>query len=108
MISLLIALAIVQDAPASPIQLAAKSFGDCMEAKIALVPATVTPQAGADDVLKQCDAQRAGVEQAVEGMIAAAPPEMQTMARANLKDGLARNRTRVIDKITAMRAAKAK
>ena len=108
MISLLLALALVQDAPANPVAIAAKSFGDCMEAKIPLVPATVTPEAGADDVIKQCDAQRISLEQAVEGMVAAAPPEMQTMARDKLKDGLARNRIRVIDKITAMRASPAK
>lgn len=108
MISLLLSLAIVQEASANPIQVAAKRFGDCMEAKIPLVPATVTPEAGADDVIKQCDAERAGVEQAVETMIAAAPPEMQASARENLKQGLVRNRTRVIDKITALRAGTAK
>ncbi|GAA4001723.1 hypothetical protein [Sphingomonas humi] len=108
MISLLLALAVVQDAPANPIQAAAMSFSACVKSKVPAVAPALTPEAGADDVIKQCDAQRAGLETAVESAIAAAPPEQQAMAREQYKAGMARGRQGLIDGIKAMRAAPAK
>ena len=59
MFSLFLAAALVQSAPANPIQAAAQAFGGCLQGKVASVPASLTPEAGADDIMKQCEAQRA-------------------------------------------------
>src|SRR5205085_4948684 len=67
-------------APAGPppeaiaaVQAASATFGQCIQTGVMGVPASVTPKAGAANVLAGCSTQRMGVEQAVRALIATLP-----------------------------------
>lgn len=114
LIQLLLAAAI-QAAPAQPPAAAepkmatlAKAFSGCVRGRIPQVPATLTPETGADWVFKQCDAERAAIASEVEAMVASAPEDQKVMARGELDRGLAMGRKAVVDGITAMRKAPAR
>ncbi|GAA4035071.1 hypothetical protein GCM10022281_14220 [Sphingomonas rosea] len=109
MLFLFAAAALVQAAPAAqpPIAEAAQAFKGCIEAKFSTVPATVTPEAGADALIAQCKAENDKLDTIFEGMIAAAPADQQAFAREQYKQGMAQGRQGLIDGIKSARAGKA-
>lgn len=108
MISLLLALAAVQQAPADPVGDAARAFSGCIQGKVQGIPATLTPEAGADEVIKQCKAELDALDKAVETVIAAAPADQQAGARESYKAGMAGGRDGLIAAIKSLREAKPK
>src|SRR5690349_11551012 len=69
-----------QPAPAGPppaemaaIQQAGMAFGQCVQAGVPNVPATVTPEAGATSVLAGCSTQRGALDRAAAALVAAMP-----------------------------------
>ncbi|MFD1786936.1 hypothetical protein ACFSC3_05050 [Sphingomonas floccifaciens] len=96
-------------APAAqnPIQSAAMAFSACLGPKVAAVPASMTPEQGADSALAGCKTQQDALRAAVETVIAAAPAEQQAMARTQVDQGMAQARTQIADSIRQKRAAPA-
>ncbi len=114
MLTLLLAAAVqaapVAPAPAAepPIAALAKAFSGCIRGKLPMVPATLSPEAGADEVIKQCAAERSALEQHVEGMIAQAPEAQKAGTRAEYQAAMAQVRPELVKAITAMRTAKSR
>ena len=108
MISLLLAVAALQPAPADPVGIAAETFSGCLRSKVMAVAATITPEAGADSAWKACETERAALEQAVDTAIASAPPEVQAKVRAEYQESMAQGRAGMAQAIRSMRDAKAK
>jgi ribonuclease E len=101
-------------APAGPppeamaaIQTAAGAFGQCVQAGVQAVPATVTPEAGATNVLAGCATQKQTLEQAVRALLAQLPAEQRTAGEAQLNAQLAAVPGQVADGIRQSRAAPA-
>ena len=97
-------------APAGPgaaIQPAAMAFGQCLQTGMQSVPATVTPEAGANSVLGGCSAQRSALVQAVEAMLATLPADQQAAGRAQLESRLGAVPTQLADAIRQQRGAAA-
>ena len=101
-------------APAAPsqesitaIQTAAAAFGQCIQTGVAAVPASVTPEAGATNVLNGCATQRTAVEAAVQAMIATLPEAQRTMAQEQLRSQVAGIPTQIADGIRQSRGAAA-
>ncbi|GAA4815726.1 hypothetical protein GCM10023232_09410 [Sphingosinicella ginsenosidimutans] len=98
-------------APATPdtstIQQAGMAFGHCIEAGLANVPATATPEAGAASVASGCATELHALESAAEAFIAQLPEEQRTPAQANLHAQLAEVEGQVADAIREQRAAAA-
>lgn len=91
--------------PGAAIRTAAIAFSTCVRTKIAAVPASLTPEQGADGVLAACKAEQAALEGAAGAQIALAPPDAQAAARQQLTDGMAQARTGIAKGIVQMRAA---
>ena len=94
-----------------PLQVAlqtnAMAFGQCVVGGIAAVPATVTPQAGASQIMGNCNAQKLQLVQAAEAMIAALPEDRRATATAALQTRLASAEGEIAEEITRRRAAPA-
>jgi len=99
--------AFAQDGPPPALQQAAMAFGQCVQAGVQGLAATVTPEAGATSVLGGCSAQRDTLVSAVEAMIAAMPADQQGAAREQLRTRLAEAETQVANVIRQSRAAPA-
>ncbi len=84
---------------------AAAAFGECVQAGIQGLAATVTPQAGATTVLGGCASQRQQLERAVEALIATMPADRQAAAREQVRTQLAAAETQVAAAIPPARAA---
>lgn len=98
-------------APAGPppeaiaaVQTAASAFGQCIQTGVTSVPASVTPEAGATNVLAGCATQRSTVEQAVQALIATLPAAQQAMAQEQLRTQTAGIQGQVADAIRQARA----
>ncbi len=89
------------------IQSAATAFSTCLGPKVAAVPATMTPEQGADSVLAACKTEETALRGAVETMLASVPAEYQAMGRQQLNDGMSQARTQIADSIRQKRAAPA-
>ena len=94
-----------------PLQVAlqtnAMAFGQCVVGGMATVPATVTPQAGAAQVMGACNAQKLQLVQAAEAMIAALPEDRRAGATAQLQTRLTSAESEIAEEITRRRAAAA-
>lgn len=89
------------------IQTAAAAFGQCVQAGAMAVPATVTPEAGATNVLAGCSTQKQTLEQAVHALLATLPAEQRTAGEAQLTSQLAAVPGQVADGIRQARGAAA-
>ena len=89
------------------VQTTATAFGECVVGGIAAVPATVTPQAGAAQVLGGCNAQKLQLVEAAEAMIAALPEDRRAGAAAMLQTRLAGAEAEISAEITRRRSAAA-
>jgi len=87
------------------IQQAAMSFGQCIQTGVQGVPASVTPEAGATNVLGGCGTQRQQLVQAAEAFIATMPADQQAGARTHLTTQLAQAETQIAAAIRASRSA---
>lgn len=96
-----------QAAAAAKIQSSAQAFSGCIQAKITAVPASLTPEQGADHVLAACKAEQTALESSVNTVIAAAPPEQQAAARKQMADSMAMGRNQIVEGLRQMRAAPA-
>jgi pyruvate dehydrogenase E2 component (dihydrolipoamide acetyltransferase) len=72
----------------APIQQAGMAFGQCVQAGVQAVPATVTPEAGATSVLGGCAPQRQALEQAVNALLATLPAEQRAAGQERLRSEL--------------------
>jgi hypothetical protein len=88
----------------SAIQAAATAFGQCVQTGVQGVPAAVTPEAGATNVLAGCSTQKQTLEQAVRALLATLPPEQRTAGEAQLNAQLAAVPGQVADGIRQSRA----
>jgi hypothetical protein len=70
------------------IQQAGTAFGQCVQAGVQNVPATVTPEAGAASVLGGCVSQRQQLEQAVQALLATLPAEQRAVGQERLRTEL--------------------
>ena len=84
---------------------ASQAFAACLQPAAAAVPASQTPEQGADTALAACATEKTALEAAVNEMIAIAPVEQQSTARQKLADSMARARTQIADGIRQYRAA---
>ncbi len=91
----------------SAIQTAAAAFGQCVQAGVQGVPASVTPEAGATTVIAGCATQKQAVEQAVRALLATLPAEQRAAGEAQLASQLGSLPTQVADGIRQSRAAPA-
>lgn len=94
-------------AAGAKIQASAQAFSACIGPKVAAVPASLTPEQGADSVLAACRTEQTALQTAAETMIAGVPADKQAGARKQLADGMALARTQIAGAITQMRAAPA-
>ena len=88
----------------SAIQTAAGAFGQCVQAGAAAVSATVTPEAGATNVLAGCSTQKQTLEQAVHALLATLPAEQRTAGEAQLNAQLAAVPGQIADGIRQARS----
>jgi hypothetical protein len=89
----------------SAIQAAALGFAQCVMAGVQALPASVTPQTGATNVLAGCATQRQQLDQAAEGYIGTLPQDAQAAAREQYRTQIAGAESQVAARITQMRAA---
>jgi hypothetical protein len=101
-------------APAGPppeavaaVQQAAMTFSQCIQTGIGGVPANVTPEAGATNVISGCGTQRGALEGAVQALIGTLPEERRPMALEQMRSQLAGLPAQVAAGISQMRAASA-
>ncbi len=96
-------------APPPEIMAAGQAFGECIEAGIGRVAASVTPEAGATAVLSGCSAERTRLEEVVTNFINAAPmpPEQKTAALAQMRSQFAAAEGQIAAGIRQSRAAPA-
>jgi hypothetical protein len=93
--------------PQAAIQQTAMAFGQCLETGIQGVAATVTPEAGATNVIGGCASQRQQLEGAINAFIATLPADQQAAAREQARTQLAAAQGQVAAAITRLRAAPA-
>lgn len=110
MLTLMLALAAVQAAPAPqaaepPVATLAKAFSACIRARLPDVPATLSVEAGADQVLEQCKAERTALSNEIDAMTAAAPPEAKAGARAEFDQAMTMARGAIVAGLTERRQA---
>jgi hypothetical protein len=86
------------------IQQAGMAFGQCVQAGVPTVPATVTPEAGAASVLAGCSTQRQALDRAAEALIAAIPEAQRPMVQQQIQSQLAGVEAQVAAGIRASRA----
>lgn len=89
------------------IQQAAVAFGQCVSTGVQAVPASVTPEAGASNVLNGCMNQRQQLEQAVNNFIDTLPEDQRVTAHEQARTQLAGINGQIADGIRQMRAAPA-
>jgi hypothetical protein len=94
-------------APSGAIGQTAQAFAQCVQAGIAGVPASVTPEAGATTVLGGCATQFQALRQAAEAMIATMPADQQAAARDQMRTQIAAAQTQVAGLISRRRAGAA-
>jgi hypothetical protein len=98
-------------APPSPqvvaIQQAGAAFGQCIQAGVGSVPATVTPEAGATSVVNGCATQRQALEQAAQALIATMPEAQRAGAQEQLRSQLGSVEGQVAAGIRQMRGTAA-
>ena len=98
-------------APTDPIQAAVQTnaiaFGQCVVGGIAAVPASVTPQAGAAQIMGNCSSQKLELTRAAEAMIAALPADRRAGATTQLQTRLAGAEAEIAAEIARRRAAPA-
>ena len=87
------------------VQTASATFGQCIQSGVMGVPASVTPEAGAANVLAGCSTQRAAVEQAVRALIATLPAERRAGAEEQMRTQIAGIPAQIAAGIQQMRAA---
>ena len=91
--------------PQAAVQQAAMAFGQCVNAGMQVLPASVTPEAGATTVLGGCATQRQSLQRAAEALIATLPEEQKAMANEQLRTQLGAAETHVAAAIRQQRAA---
>ena len=91
--------------PQAAIQQAAMTYSQCLSAGVGSVPATVTPEAGATNVMNGCSAQRTSLEQAVEALLTTLPADQQAAGRAQMQSQMATVPTQIADGIRQSRGA---
>jgi len=101
--------AVTLPAPTPEVRAVVDSWGQCLNARVAAVPATEAPEAAAPGVISACATQQAAIAPAIETWISSASmtAEQQTEVRrrlGTLSEGLAK---RVADRIRTVRAAPA-
>ncbi|MHA6723648.1 hypothetical protein [Sphingomonas sp. RS2018] len=108
--TLALTIAMQTAAPATPApnpgaDIGAKStaFSTCIRSNIAKVPATVTPEAGADQVLATCKADETALRAAIDVQLAAVPAESQATARQQVDASFAQARTGIANGIRQSR-----
>lgn len=94
-------------AGAAAIQASAQAFSGCIGPKISTVPATMTPEQGAESVLTACKTEETALRGAVEEMLKTLPADQQAMGRQQLDQGMAQARTQIAEGIRQMRGAPA-
>jgi hypothetical protein len=87
------------------VQAASATFGQCIQTGVMGVPASVTPEAGATNVLAGCATQRQAVESAVQALIATLPAERRAGAQEQLRTQVAGIPAQIAAGIQQMRAA---
>ena len=87
------------------VQQSAMAFGQCIQAGITGVAATVTPEAGATSVLGGCATQRGQLEQAVMAMIDGLPEDRKAAARQQFASHMAQAETQIAAVIRQQRSA---
>jgi len=98
----------VKSAADLPISKATRAFRACIDSKAGAVPASVTPEAGADLLIKQCEPERAKMEATFEAMIAPFPQPVQVKAREEYRAGMADGRRVIVEGLRKMRETKTK
>jgi hypothetical protein len=101
--------AVTLPAPTPEVRAAVDTWGQCLNAGVAAVPATEAPEAAAPGVISACATQQAAIPAAIETWITSASmtAEQGTEVRrrlGTLTNGLVQ---RVVDRIKAVRAAPA-
>lgn len=88
---------------------AAQAFGACVKQTTAAIPATVTPQAGAQQAVTTCAAQRAALDASFEAWVSspAFPAAGRQIARDRYQEEMAQISTKIADGIIEGRAAAA-
>jgi hypothetical protein len=94
-------------AAVSAVQQAAGAFGQCVETGVAAVPASVTPEAGATNVMSGCATQRQALEQAVQALIATLPEAQRAAGQEQLRTQMAAVEGQIAAGIRQQRAAPA-
>jgi hypothetical protein len=87
------------------IQQAGMAFGQCVQAGVQAVPATVTPEAGATGVLGGCAPQRQALEQAVNALLATLPEDQRAAGQERLRTELGGVEAQIVAAIRSRRAA---
>ena len=99
----------IPDAVKVAVEQAAQAFATCVNAGVQAVPTSVTPEAGAANVLSGCTTQRQALERAVEAGIAASnlPEDRKAAARERVRNRLAQAQTQIASGIRQSRGAPA-
>ncbi|WP_152569410.1 MULTISPECIES: hypothetical protein [Sphingomonas] len=80
------------------------SYRECLRAKAAAVPVSVTPEAAAATAMAGCQREHDAVSASMTEMIATLPAEQQTMIRAKIAEREAAIPGQIADGIRAARA----
>ena len=91
--------------PEAAIQQTAMAFGQCISAGVQNVPASVTPDAGAANVLNGCSAQRGALANSVDAMIATFPEAQRAQAHAQFESQMGQATAQIAAAISQRRAA---
>ena len=89
------------------IQQSVMGFAQCVMAGVPNVPANLTPEAGATNVLAACAAQRRQLDAAVDALIATLPEPNKAAAREQYRTQMAAAETQIASRIGQLRAAPA-
>lgn len=95
------------DAQKAEIQRTGMAFGQCLEAGMQGVSASVTPEAGAAAVLNGCTAQRDALVKAVNVVIDIMPADRRAAAHTQFDGQMAQTQSQIADAIRQQRAAPA-
>jgi hypothetical protein len=113
--TLLLGAALLQAAPPAtapaeepPVTRLTRAFTSCLREKLPAVPATLSPEAGADHLIKECEAERAALAAHLDEVIARVPQAEQAAARAEVEAGLAEGRAGIVQAIVRQRQVKSR
>jgi hypothetical protein len=95
------------DAQKAEIQRTGAAFGQCIEAGMHNVSASVTPEAGAAGVLSGCATQRDALVKAVNAVIDALPQDQRAAAHSQFDGQIGQVQNQLADGIRQQRAAPA-